>query len=146
MVSKAPDIYRHQRELRRRAYTLAPLVREEFPRVQHVTMELKFTDPAGIGRHSAQTNTLAAGARAYFMVSCPFSTCVDGGFDRQGAVADLISHQGELISGRLVCQGSHDRGRPGERRCLLELQYRITAGYAPGYERHLPNKEVLFIL
>src|SRR5690348_12822916 len=80
MVSKSPDIYRDQREKRRRAYTLSPLVREEYPRLEHVTMELKFIDPAGVGHHSQQTHTFAAGARAYFLVSCPFSTCVDGGF------------------------------------------------------------------
>jgi len=130
MVSKTPDIYRHQREQRRRAYTLAPLVRDEFPRLQHVTMDLKFTDPAGIGRHSRQTNTLAAGAHAYFLVSCPFSTCFDGGFDLRGPIANLVSHQGEMVTGRLVCQGVHDRGRTGERRCMLELQYTITACYA----------------
>jgi hypothetical protein len=129
MVTKAPDIYRHQREQRRRAYTLSPLVREEYPRVEHVTMELKFTDPAGIGHHSQQTHTFAAGARAYFMVSCPFSTCVEGGFDLSGAVADMISHQSELMTGRMVCQGWHDRNHPEARRCNLELQYKITASY-----------------
>lgn len=129
MVSKAPDIYRDQREKRRRAYTLSPLVREEYPRLEHVTMELKFTDPAGVGHHSQQTHTFAAGARAYFLVSCPFSTCVDGGFDLSGPVANLISHQGESVSGRLVCQGWHDRNRMGERRCLLELQYKLVASY-----------------
>src|SRR6185503_19513935 len=96
-------------------------------RLQHVTMDLKFTDPAGIGRHSQQTNTLAAGAHAYFLVSCPFSTCFDGGFDLRGPIANLVSHQGEMVTGRLVCQGVHDRGRTGERRCMLELQYTITA-------------------
>src|SRR5262249_45469061 len=129
MVSKSPDIYRDQREKRRRAYTLSPLVRDEYPRVKCVIMELKFNDPNGIGHHSQQTNTLGAGAHAYFMVPCPFSTCVDGGFDLAGAVADLISHQGEQVAGRLVCHGRHDRGRPGERSCLLELQYKITACY-----------------
>ena len=129
MVNKPPDIYRDQREKRRRAYTLSPLVREEYPRVEHVTMELRFTDPVGIGHHSQQTNTLAASAHAYFMVSCPFSTCVDGGFDLSGPVAALISHQGEHVTGRLVCQGWHDRGRVGERRCMLELQYKLTACY-----------------
>jgi hypothetical protein len=129
MVTKAVDIYRHQREQRRRAYTLSPLVREEYPRVQHVTMELKFKDPAGIGQHSQQTHTFAQGAKAYFMVSCPFSTCVDGGYDLSGAVGDLIAHQGESVSGRLVCQGWHDRKHANERRCNLELQYRITAAY-----------------
>jgi len=45
-------------------------------------------------------------------------------------VANLVSHHGEMVTGRLVCQGCHDRGRPGERRCMLELQYTITACYA----------------
>src|SRR6476620_12128079 len=38
MVNKPPDIYRDQREKRRRAYTLSPLVREEYPRVERVIM------------------------------------------------------------------------------------------------------------
>ena len=132
MVSKAVDIYRHQREQRRRAYTLSPLVREEYPRVQQVMIELKSNDPAGVGHHSQQTHTFAQGAKAYFMVSCPFSTCVDGGYDLSAAVAELISHQGESVTGRLVCQGWHDRRHANERRCNLELQYRITAAYATG--------------
>jgi hypothetical protein len=129
MVSKAPDNYRHQREQRRRAYTLSPLVREEYPKVERVTIELKFTDPTGVGHHSQQTHTFAAAARAYFIVSCPFSTCLDGGYDLSAPVADLISHQGEMVTGRLVCQGWHDRNHANQRRCGLELQYRITACY-----------------
>jgi hypothetical protein len=129
MVAKAPDIYRHQREQRRRAYTLSPLVREEYPRVEQVMIDLKFTDPAGVGHHSQQTHTFAAGAKAYFMVSCPFSTCVEGGYDLCSAVADLLSHQGESLTGRLVCQGWHDRNHANQRRCHLELHYKITACY-----------------
>ena len=129
MVQKSTDNYKQERETRRRAYMSAPSLKQQFPAVEQVVLELIFADSSGIAKHSPQTHTFGPAARAYFDVTCPFSSCLGGGFDLSRVISDMLSHRQRTVSGKLHCHGWQDRGRIGERRCLLELQYRITVGY-----------------
>ncbi len=131
MVQRQLDAYKQERDTRRRAYMSAPSLREKFPRVEQVVLELTFTDPTGVGKHSPQIHTLGPAARAYFEVACPCSACLSGGFDLSVVIADMLSHRRRTVSGKSNCHGWQDRGRVGEHRCQLELSYRATASYEP---------------
>ena len=131
MVHKQIDAYKHEREARRRAYMSAPSLKDRFPAVEQLVLELTFVDPRASSRHSPQTHIFGPGARGYFEVACPFSSCTGGGFDLSAVVADLLSHGERAAVGKLVCHGWQDRGRAGEHRCLLELSYRVSASFEP---------------
>jgi hypothetical protein len=134
MVQRQLDAYKLERDTRRRAYLSAPSLREKFPRVEQVALELTFSDPTGIGKHSPQTHTLGPAARAYFEVACPCSACLAGGFDLSAIIADMLSRGRRKVSGKLSCHGWQDRGRVCEHRCLLELRYSATASYEPSVD------------
>ena len=131
MVHKQVDAYKHEREARRRAYMSAPSLKDQFPAVEQVVLELIFVDPSASSQHSPQTHIFGPTARAYFEVACPFSSCTGGGFDLSAVVADLLSHGERAAVGKLVCRGWQDRGLTGEHRCLLELSYRVSASFEP---------------
>jgi len=130
MVYKHIEAYKHERETRRRAYISAPSLKDQFPAVQQLLLELTFVDPNASSQHSPQTHIFGPTAKAYFEVACPFSSCTGGGFDLSAVVADLLSHGARSADGKLVCRGWQDRGRPGEHRCLLELRYQVSASFA----------------
>jgi len=129
MVHKHIDAYKHEREARRRAYMSAPSLKDRYPTVEQLVLELTFVDASGSSQHSPQTHIFGPGARSYFEVACPFSSCTGGGFDLSAVVADLLSHRDRGATGKLVCGGWQDRGRAGEHRCLLELRYRVSASF-----------------
>jgi len=131
MVHRQFDAYKRERDNRRRAYLGAPSLREQFPHVEQVVLDLAFSDPSGIGRHSPQIHTLGPAARAYFEVPCPCSACLAGGFDLTPVIASMLSQGQGTVSGKLNCNGWQDRGRACEHRCTLELRYCATASYGP---------------
>lgn len=129
MVHRQFDAYKRERDSRRRAYLGAPSLREQFPHVEQVVLDLTFSDPSGIGRHSPQIHTLGPAARAYFEVPCPCSACLAGGFDLTLVIANMLSRGQRTVAGKLSCNGWQDRGRACEHRCTLELRYTATASY-----------------
>jgi len=129
MVHRQLDAYKVERDTRRRAYMSAPSLREQFPQVEQVALELTFTDPTGVGKHSPQVHTFGPAARAYFEVPCPCSACLSGGFDLSAVMSDMLARRAGTVSGKSSCQGWQDRGRVGEHRCPLQLSYRATASY-----------------
>lgn len=131
MVHKQIDAYKHEREARRRAYMSAPSLKDRYPAVEQLMLELTFVDGSGSSQHSPQTHIFGPGARGYFEVACPFSSCTGGGFDLSAVVADVLSHREREAAGKLSCRGWQDRGRAGEHRCLLELRYRVSASFEP---------------
>ena len=142
MVHKHVDAYKHEREARRRAYMSAPSLKDRYPAVEQLVLELTFVDPSASSRHSPQTHIFGPTARGYFEVACPFSSCTSGGFDLSAVIADLVSHRGSAAAGKLVCRGWQDRGRASEHRCLLELRYRVSASFeAPVEVSGQPRRE-----
>jgi len=131
MVQRPVDAYKQEREMRRRTYTNTSSLREKFPQVEQLVLELSFTDPTGVGKHSPQVHTLGPAARAYFEVPCPCSACLSGGFDLSGVISDMLARRGRIAAGKSNCGGWQDRGRIGEHRCQLQLSYRATASYQP---------------
>lgn len=131
MSRAEPNSYREQREGRRRAYQSAPTLGESFPRVEEIRLEMSFSDPYRVGKHSPQTHAFLPAARAFFEVACPCSLCIGGGFDLRPVVAQLTARAGESAQGELTCQGWQSRDRVGAQRCLLLMRYHLTVRYRP---------------
>lgn len=129
MQSKQPDVYKQQRERRRRAYASTPNLSEQFPQVEQLVIRMTFTDPSGRANHSPQMHSFSPAGRAFFEVPCPFSACIDGGFDLNPIIADILNHSGQETSGTLDCQGWQSRDRSDQHRCLLKLHYTLSVCY-----------------
>src|SRR6476619_6458377 len=75
------DSFSQHRETWRRAYAEAPSVRERFPRLGQLIIEMMFSDTQRLGIYSPQLRTLGASAKAFFAFAWPRTLCLDGGFD-----------------------------------------------------------------
>ena len=136
--AKSGDSYKRQQEAWRRAYADTLSLRERFPQVEQLAVHMTFTDAMGVGRCSAQMRSMSASAKAFFAIPCPRTLCLDGGFDLDAIVLDLIDSGAPLSAGTLQCRGWVDPKRADHARCLLQMQYRIEVLYVapePGTTR-----------
>ncbi|MCC7464304.1 MAG: hypothetical protein IT480_17815 [Gammaproteobacteria bacterium] len=113
----------------------APTLRERFPHIGTVRIELRFEEPGGI-TPSPQQHTLYPSARAFFRFACPCAEC-DGDFDLAPAIAAMLvpagpqgPGAGRPVSGRLSCEGWRARERANGRPCPTELHYRLSMSAA----------------
>jgi len=127
--AKLGDSFKRQQEAWRRAYAEAHSLRERFPQVEQIIVDMAFTDVKGMGRYSAQMRSLSASAKAFFAIACPRTLCLDGGFDLDSIVLDLLGSGDSASLGTLQCRGWLDPTRPEHARCLLQMHYRIQVRY-----------------
>lgn len=113
----------------------APALRERFPQVTTVRIDLRFEERNG-RTPSPQQHTLFPAARAFFRFACPCAEC-DGDFDLTAAVDALAGSLGtakrpaqSAASGQMRCEGWRARDRAGSRPCTIELEYSLRVGGA----------------
>lgn len=123
----SPDAERQERRERmRRDRAAAPAVREEFPQVQQLRLELLFQGSTASTTPTAQSHTLHAPARAFFKFLCPYAAC-DGQFDLSAAVEAALADPAHRSTGVLGCAGKRP-GRTGAKElCQLHLDYTVIA-------------------
>jgi hypothetical protein len=126
---KQEDSFRQQRETWRRAYAEAHSVRERFPEVEQLVLDMAFTDLKGIGRYSPQMRSFSASAKAFFAIACPRTLCLDGGFDLDSTILAMLASDRIMSIGTLECRGWVDPARPENARCLLQMRYQLQARY-----------------
>lgn len=105
----------------------APL-RQAFPQIEAVRIELSFSDARGRA-HSPQVHTLYPAARAFFRFACTCTDC-DGDYDLDGAVTALLkstSRGTRIARGTLICDGAR-RDLPRDRAtCSIRIDYQLTS-------------------
>ena len=123
-----PSASRQERmdQLRRDRAT-AQLLREVFPTVQQLRIELKFEGP-GASVPTPQSHVLYPPARAFFEYRCPYSDC-DGRFDLDSAVKAALAGAAHRAEGVLECRGTRAGDRASRHPCLLRLVYEVTATF-----------------
>jgi hypothetical protein len=111
----------------------AMALRDTFPHVGTVRIELNFDDRSG-NAPSPQQHTLYPSARAFFRFACPCAEC-DGDFDLAPAVTALLNDTSRSrraadrsARGQLQCEGIRARDRATSRPCPVVLDYRLTIG------------------
>jgi hypothetical protein len=119
-----------QRELRRTDRVRAQLMREAFPDLAELRVEMTFADGTATPP-SAQAHAFYPGARVFFRFACPCSDC-GGEFDLTSAIgAALAGGKRAATDGRMPCEGMR-RGTQAEPfPCPVSLRYRITARDEP---------------
>src|ERR1700722_19160926 len=111
--------------------TRSPPLREVFPNVDQLRIELVFNDASAF-IPSPQLHTLYPAAAAFFRFACPCADC-DGDFDLSGAVAALLETSAgrrridASKSGRRDCQAVRSRDMAGQKVCPMQLSFRLSA-------------------
>lgn len=122
-----------RRDQRQHDRERAPSLRQLFPQLGLVRLELAFAD-ATRPAPSPQSHTYYAAARAFFRFACPCYDC-DGEFDLSPNVRELAAAAGPRlreVRGALHCQGLRTRDRSSGAHCPIELQYGIGTTTAGG--------------
>ncbi|MFO1400824.1 MAG: hypothetical protein U1F30_06380 [Steroidobacteraceae bacterium] len=140
---KAASVGAQRRMQMQTARANAPAVRERFPHLARLSVELRFDERNG-RPPSPQQHTLFPAARAFFRFACPCAEC-DGDFDLTAAVAALAesprtgAHPARAAaSGELQCEGWRARDRAGSRPCTIGLQYCLRVGEPEAAEASSP--------
>jgi hypothetical protein len=126
MAMKPFAVDQRQRELRQRSYLAVPTLREQFPAIEEVAIELRFTDPDRKMYLSPYKRIFASSMQAFFDFQCPIRECTGGGFNPTAEITKAMSKSSAPHTGTLSCKGKRDRGEAGNR-CELELLYRVEA-------------------
>ena len=123
----SPGAERQERRDRmRRDRTAALALREVFPAVQQLRLELLFQGSTAATTPATQSHTLHAPARAFFKFLCPYADC-DGHFDLSAAVEAALADPAHRATGMLACAGKR-AGRMGVKElCQLRLNYTVIA-------------------
>jgi len=111
----------------RRDRATAQLLREAFPTVQQLRIELKFEGPNS-NAPTPQSHVLHPPARAFFEFPCAYWDC-DGQFDLTDAVKAALVGATHRAEGVLECRGSRGGDRASRHRCLLRLVYEVSATF-----------------
>jgi hypothetical protein len=127
--SKEPDSFKQQHDLWLRAYAEARSVRERFPKVEQLVVEMVFTDLTQTGRYSSQMRSFSASAKAFFAIACPRTLCLDGGFDLDSVICALLGTDATQSTGILECRGRLKSTHTQNARCLLQAHYRLQVLY-----------------
>ncbi|HTV94902.1 MAG TPA: hypothetical protein VME42_02845 [Steroidobacteraceae bacterium] len=127
-AASASEQRRHHRQAER---AQALTVREAFPNVGAVHVELSFDDHEG-PVPSPQRHSLYPAARAFFRFACPCADC-DGEFDLTDASRELLradamaSEADACVAGRISCQGTRLREKDRSAACGMELRFRLVS-------------------
>jgi hypothetical protein len=114
-----------RRERLRRDRATALALREVFPAVQQLRLELLFRGD-GPTTPASQSHTLHGAARAFFEFPCPYADC-DGQFDLGNAVKAALADPSQRATGELECTGSRPVRVGVSEPCRLRLNYTVTA-------------------
>jgi hypothetical protein len=107
--------------------TQAASMRQAFPRIEQLRIELNFVDARGRA-HSPQVHTLYPAARAFFRFACTCTDC-DGDYDLGDAVTMLLKSSSKgtrTARGTLLCDGAR-RDLPGGSACSIRIEYQLTS-------------------
>jgi hypothetical protein len=111
----------------------APALRNHFPEIERLRIELVFNDPdARSPSPSPQQHTLHSAATAFFRFPCPCADC-DGDFDLTDAVTTLITRttgakHSASFGGNLACNGVRFRDRAVHQTCCpMQLKFQLLA-------------------
>ena len=111
-----------------RERTQAASLRQTFPRIEQLRIELSFSDARGRA-HSPQVHTLYPAARAFFRFACTCTDC-DGDYDLDGAVTALLKSTPKgtrTAHGTLICDGARRDLRRDGTTCSIRIDYQLTS-------------------
>jgi|GEM_PF-615506 len=95
-----------------------------YPEIERLILFVAFEEADAEAEPNYQQIILTENSAAAFRLGCSRDECVDGGFDFEPFIAELIRSGEQRSQGRLSCQGSLGRGDKSLP-CALQSEYRI---------------------
>lgn len=129
MNRKKPDIYEQQKQRCWDEYHRSPLLKEKYPKVSSISVEMNFKDSDGMGDPKPDKKEFSRESNAFFKIECPYRECVSGGFDFSSDIDKLVTSGLDKLDGSITCQGWQDKERIGRHHCFLKLNYTISVKY-----------------
>jgi hypothetical protein len=127
--SRAPgSVYELHRQRWLRDRSVARTLRNAFPGVERIRVDLTFRDTAAL-YPGAQSHAVYPAARAFFEFLCPHADC-DGTFDLTAAVRSVITDASAQTDGTLDCKGTRPRPGMAKGPCGVSVRYAIVAKYS----------------
>jgi hypothetical protein len=109
-------------------FTRAALLREVYPQIAQVRVDLEFHDAVSPAP-SSQSFSYYPGARGFFRYACPCHSC-SGEFDLSVYVDELVRRSGGAQRSRSVdvaCQGRRIVESATREACAISVQVRVSA-------------------
>jgi hypothetical protein len=128
LSSSSPAALRQERAERlRRDRAATQTLRQAFPAVKHLRLELQF-EALTENVPASQSHVLHPPAQAFFAFPCPHADC-DGQFDLTAAVNTVLTSQTTEAEGVLKCSGQRLDRRASRVPCDLNLRYTVGVAY-----------------
>lgn len=129
---KKTDSYDQQKQAYWRTHDVALPLRERFPSLASLSISMDFENPGWGNNPSPMRQHVGPEDKAFFQVQCPHRECVGGGFNLLDAVSKLVNDGLKEATEAITCQGWQDHERISRHRCLLKMNYKITAAARDG--------------
>jgi hypothetical protein len=118
-----------RREQMRSERSRSAALRQAYPDVAQLRIELVFSDRSGHSP-SPQRHTLYPPATAFFRFACPCPDC-DADFDLMPVVAKLLDdasgdRRSATVSGQMCCDGVRLRDKVGSSACSMQLKFQLS--------------------
>jgi hypothetical protein len=130
-LRKSSNVALQRREQMLYARTRTAALRDVYPEVGQLRIELVFKDP-GANTPSPQQHTLFPAAPAFFRFACPCADC-DGDFDLSAAVSSALEsptwrkRSAVTSSDMLACHGVRLHQRTDNKTCSMQLHFKLLA-------------------
>ncbi len=125
MAHRSYMVDAQERERRQRNYLAAPVLRQKYPKIRELVVELSFSDPEGKVNPSPHKRRYSSEMQAYFEIECPLRDCTGGGFDLAADITKSLSAKHAESTGKSACTGDRKRDGVADHRCGLQLSYRV---------------------
>ena len=107
---------------------------ERYPMVKEILIKASFNEPNSIPRFGVQNHAFKPESPAHFEIPCPSENCLDGSFNLDFVIANMLFRRIAEGEGMLHDKGGERSYLANKHLCLLEMHYTITIRYAKGYE------------
>lgn len=108
----------------------SPSLAEKFPKLDSLTLDLSFYDPAGLTKNSQIKYTVnLENAKSVFRFACQNHECVRGDFDLSEVLAEAVAARRTSVTGEIRCQGWRSRSTIETQACKNILRYKLNLAY-----------------
>lgn len=101
-----------------------------YPDIERLTLFVAFEEVDAEAEPNYQQIIFTGNSAPAFRLECLREECVDGGFDYEPFIDELIRSGEHLAHGKIACQGSLGSGSGGPC-CALQSEYRILIQRKP---------------
>lgn len=138
LISVVPDIWKegfsvkHEDVFSTYAYYLSAVsagyILDRYKKVKLLDFKLEFYDPESEIPYTEREIKRGPEDSALFLFRCPLEDCLDGGYNLNNLVYQMLMDERVILRGEIACSGRHYMAE-GKGPCGGKLRYQIKAVY-----------------